>query len=66
MNIYKVMFHNSKAVSATRITWDAQRLQMVDGSDIGINWLVVFAGNEQESINTANLLLKGNHSVLKA
>lgn len=57
MNIYKVTFHNKKAVSSARIDWNADYRLMAD-LEIGINSMVIYALNEYDSIMAVNALFQ--------
>lgn len=65
MKVYKVMFQNNKVVSSARIEWDYEHHKMAGmDSEIGINWLVIFAEDEQSSLAVADSLFAEYYSVV--
>ena len=62
MNIYRVEFDNDKAISATLIgTTLKDEVVSADAmeNDTGVKWLLVLATDEQDSIRSANEMIKG-------
>jgi len=57
---YKVVFENNKAIASRQVdplSCDCVRIEYPNGQST-IMWLVVYAYNEQDSINVANVIIK--------
>lgn len=60
MRVYKVMFDENKATSASQIDffhYENMKIEQRDGQRV-IRWLTIFADDERESILVANKIVK--------